>query len=257
MLISLHDIHQYKMKARDGEIGHVSDFIFDQKDWKLRFVADKTSRVFGREVLVPASAISRTDWREQTLHVNLDREQVRQGEKVKIRELLSPGGRQYLNINELMMIQPGSQHLPMSSSPSTDHGSLGVLMNNMLPENQRERVIVQDLENDESLQSTQMVLGFRITTRNGELGRVEDFIVDESDWSIQYMVIRTSGADVDKRILVSPESIDWVSWRKKHVSVDMDSEKLQGCPNLKLTFPLSQTYRELLDSQYECGSFWT
>src|SRR5690242_15404060 len=58
--IMLHSIQQRygeKLRATDGEIGHVRDFYFDDKTWTIRYlVADTGGWLSGRQVLISPHA---------------------------------------------------------------------------------------------------------------------------------------------------------------------------------------------------------
>ena len=51
-------------------------------------------------------------------------------------------------------------------------------------------------------------MGYYIEATDGDLGHVEDFIVDDETWEIRYMVIDTKNWWPGKKVLVSPEWID-------------------------------------------------
>ena len=51
MLRSIKDIQGYVLGAQDGEIGRCSDFLFDDKNWTVRYiVADTQKWLPGRRV---------------------------------------------------------------------------------------------------------------------------------------------------------------------------------------------------------------
>ena len=46
-------------------------------------------------------------------------------------------------------------------------------------------------ERDTHLRSTNAVSGYHIQASDGEVGNVEDFIVDDETWAIRYLIINT------------------------------------------------------------------
>jgi acetate kinase len=57
-LRSIKQLYGSKLRASDGEMGHVSDFYFDDQQWTVRYVvADTGSWIPGRLVLIPPHAI--------------------------------------------------------------------------------------------------------------------------------------------------------------------------------------------------------
>jgi len=44
---------------------------------------------------------------------------------------------------------------------------------------------------DPHLRSTDEVSGYHIQAADGEIGHVEDFVIDDETWAIRYMVVAT------------------------------------------------------------------
>ena len=60
---------------------------------------------------------------------------------------------------------------------------------------------------DPHLRSSRAVTGYHIQATDGDLGHVEDFIVDDHSWTIRYMVLDTTNWWPGKKVLVAP---DWI-----------------------------------------------
>ena len=68
----------YRIRATDGEIGHVEDFVVDDESWAIAdMVVDTRNWLPGKKVLVPASAIEDIDWDDGTVSVRLRREELK------------------------------------------------------------------------------------------------------------------------------------------------------------------------------------
>ena len=58
MLRQAKDLNDYKLGARDGEIGNVKEFYFDDQSWAVRYlVADTGGWLSGRRVLISPYAL--------------------------------------------------------------------------------------------------------------------------------------------------------------------------------------------------------
>ena len=72
MLRSMSDLEGYAIAATDGNIGHVTDFYFDDEAWVIRFlVADTGSWLSSRKVLISPIAIGHPNWTEKILPVSI------------------------------------------------------------------------------------------------------------------------------------------------------------------------------------------
>jgi hypothetical protein len=78
-LRSTQELTGYEIQALDGDVGHLEDFLIDDENWAIRSLAVATGNWWaGKNVLVPSKSISRVDWEEATLFVNLTRSAVHQ-----------------------------------------------------------------------------------------------------------------------------------------------------------------------------------
>ncbi len=74
----------FHLHAADGPIGHVDDLLFDEKDWRIRYlVVDTSNWVGGRSVLVSPAVVRGVDPAEQRIDIALTREQVRNSPSVE------------------------------------------------------------------------------------------------------------------------------------------------------------------------------
>ena len=78
-LRSAAEVTGYAIHATDGSIGHVSDFIFDNETWAIRYLVVETRNWWpgGKSVLIGVHWIGRIDWAERNVHVTITLAQVR------------------------------------------------------------------------------------------------------------------------------------------------------------------------------------
>ena len=78
-LRSTQAVNGYHLQASDGTIGHVCDFMMDDKSWAIGQVVIKTGhRLSGKEVQIPSGKVDRISWDESKVFVNLTKEAVEQ-----------------------------------------------------------------------------------------------------------------------------------------------------------------------------------
>jgi uncharacterized protein YrrD len=77
-LRSSKEVAGYGVRATDGDIGHVEDFLFDDVHWALRFLIVDTRNWWpGKKVLVSPQWVTSVDWPAQRVEVELTREQIK------------------------------------------------------------------------------------------------------------------------------------------------------------------------------------
>ena len=72
MLMKTSDIKGFTISASDGILGTVTDFLFDEDSWTLRWiVVDAGTWLTGRKVLLPVSVLGHPDLAARSFPVRL------------------------------------------------------------------------------------------------------------------------------------------------------------------------------------------
>jgi hypothetical protein len=205
MLHSLDDVAGVCVLATDGEIGKVSNFLFDDQTWKLRyFVVDVGTWLTRKAVLISVSAVERPDWKGKTFHADLTKEQVRHSPDV---DSSQPVSRQ----EEIAM------NKYFGWPAFWGGGAYGELPAPAVPPG---RDYVAHTRENPHLRSADKVVGYRVWAEDGEVGRLEHFIVDEASWHIGYLDVKT-GDWLHKRSMLLPTSwVRSISWADHRVDLD-------------------------------------
>ena len=68
----------FHVGAADGPMGHIDDFIVDESTWQTRYlVIDTSNWMGGKWVAVSPESVTDVDWANQSLKMNLTREEIR------------------------------------------------------------------------------------------------------------------------------------------------------------------------------------
>jgi hypothetical protein len=97
--------------------------------------------------------------------------------------------------------------------------------------------------------------GARIQALDGDIGHVEDFVIDEETWSIRYLIVDTKNWWPGKRVLISPQWIDEISWDDSRISVKLTKEAIRQSPEYSPE-SLNRGYEEKLHSHYNSHGYW-
>jgi hypothetical protein len=227
MLWNASAISKYAVEGTDGMIGTVSDFLFDDARWKVRWLVVDTGKwLSGRKVIVPTHVLGHPDPAKQTLAIKLTQQQVEDSPGVGLDGPMSRdveasayehyGASPYWGAGYL-----AGYHAQWGSTPFPVSGS---------EERSRE---IADAEHDKynpSLRSFELLTGYHIESRDGDIGHVEDFLVEDADWSIRFLVIDTRNWWPGKRVLISPRSVLEIDWQERMVSLDADRRKVKDSP---------------------------
>jgi hypothetical protein len=223
MLQSLKQLHGNKLGASDGEIGHVSDFYFDDKRWVVRYVvADTGSWLPGRQVLIAPLAFGDFHQTGKILSLSLSKKQIEGSPAI---ESHKPVSRQYEEEYHRYFGWPfyweggglwGRSEFPILSMPPK-----------MTPD---KKTVATDRKHeavDAHLRSAQAVNGYHIKASDGIVGHVCDFIVDDKSWAICQLVVKTGHRFTGKEVQIPVGKVDRISYEQSTVFVNLTMEAVE------------------------------
>lgn len=245
MLCKLGTLKGYKLNATDGELGDVNGFYFDDQHWTVRYlVADTGSWISGRQVLISPYAVTRFIHNGKILSVNLTKRQIER----------SPG----LETDKPVSMQFEEVYHAYYGWPMYWKGS-SVWGNSTVMERDSKGLSLAAGEGkgwDRHLRSAREVTGYDIQALDGELGHVEDLLVDEETWSIRYLVVATKNWWPGKRVLVSTHWIERVSWDGSKVFLNLTQEAIKKSPEFHEDRLLTRDYEVGLHLHYDRPGYW-
>ena len=257
MLRSVKQLEGFAIGASDGPIGKVKDFYFDDEAWVVRYlVADTSKWLGGRDVLISPYSLGKPDWDGKSLPVTVTKEQVRNSPGVDSdlpvsrqyeRSYLGYYGYPYYWGSSGLWGQgfyPGALPLGTGYDPyDTYQGYVRA-------------PTARDGDNDPHLRSCNSVTGHHILATDGEIGHVQGFLLDDSTWSIRYLIVDTSNWWVGHKVLVSPEWIERVNWADSTVSVDLKRQQIKDAPAYDASAPFGRDEENALYGHYTRNGYW-
>ncbi len=246
MLWDASAINGYAIEASDGRLGIVSDLLFEDVGWLIRWlVVDTGNWLPGRKVLLPLSALGQPDWALRHFPVKLTMQQVQESPDVDTDQPVSRqiethvydyyGWDPYWGGSNFSMNAMATPFVaPLWSTPR-DPGSADT----------------QPKEGNPHLRSIKAVTGYHIHATDGEIGHVEDFIVDDADWRIRYITVDTRNWWPGERVLISPRSVREIDWARKLMHLDIDRQKVKDSPLIQSTMTADRAYAERHQAYYD------
>jgi hypothetical protein len=242
-------INGYAIAASDGHLGTVSDFLFDDASWLIRWLVVNTGHwLSGRKVLLPPAVLGHLDSVAREFAVRLTKQQVKDSPDI---DSDRPVSRQMeTNLYDYYGWSPywgtgfymgGYGYIggPMMASPP--------------PEFMRREEEIADARrdgDDPHLRSIEAVTGYHIHATDGEIGHVEDFLIEEADWSIHYLVVDTKNWWPAKKVLISPRSAQKIDWLDKLVNLDVDRQRVKDSPAYDAATTIDRAYERHFHDHY-------
>lgn len=188
----------------------------------MRYLVADTGRWLPhRKVLIAPQALGGIDENERILHVQLTREQVEKSPSIDAdkpvsrqfeEEYLRYFGWPFYWADPLMWGATAVAPIP----PRKETGGA--------PPDEAEH------RDDPHLRSILEVIGYRIHARDGDIGHLEDFLIEDHDWAIRELVIDTRNWLPGKRVVVSPEWVRRISWEESRIHLGLDRNDIESLP---------------------------
>ena len=209
------------LHSLDGDIGKVKDLYFDDRDWTIRYlVADTGEWLASRQVLLSPHSLAGVDTAQGSIAVNLTKTEIEHSPSL---DRDKPVSRQFEQEYSVFFGPPIAKAEP--GGPGDDHA-------------------------DPDLRSTHDVSGHHVEAADGEIGHVDDFLIDDETWAIRYLIVDTRDWLPGKKVLISPKWIERVSWGERQVVVALTRKAIQQAPEYADSPPLTRDQETALHRHY-------
>jgi hypothetical protein len=262
MLRSVKKIRDSRINASDDQIGHVKETYFDDDAWTIRYlVVDTGNWLTGRKVLISPYSIRTPLTEGGLIDVTLTREQVKNSPDIDTHKPVSRRHeRDYLTYYGYPSYWEmggvwGAMEYPLFPSAEDLKDDVSQAEH----DRKSAEPSVQDAADDEDshLRSTADVTGYDIQASDGSIGHVDDFIFDDENWTIRYLVVDTvNWWPGGKRVLIATRWIDGIDWAQRKVFTSLSRDKVKNSPVYDPAALLDRQYEELLHEAHQRGGYW-
>ena len=248
MLTKIKMLNGYKLDTLDGEIGKVKDFYFDDRYWTIRYLVVETgSWLMSRQVLISPYALIDIDKADRTIAVELTNHQIEQSPSL---DTDKPVSRQW------EQDYYGYFNWPVYWNGPYSWGTYPYVDRNRSEAEEFTVTAPGTQKADHHLRSTEAVSGYNIHALDGDIGHVEDFILDDETWAIRYFVVNTSNWWSGKKVLVAPQWIERVSWLDAKIFANLSRETIKESPVYTDEALLTRDYEIALHGHYNRQGYW-
>jgi hypothetical protein len=255
MFRSINDLDGFTIGATDGDIGTVREFYFDDVSYTVRYVVVDTGGWLGeRKVLLTPIAFRAMDREHKRIEAALTKAQVEKSPDIDTEK---PVSRQheiaYYGYYGYTPYWAGSYLWGAFPYP---YPAAGPALSPAELERERHWNWETKDRQDPHLRSSREVSGYHIHATDGDIGHVEDFLVDDLSWAIRYMIVDTTNWWPGKKVLVAPAWIDRVDWAEAKVEVHLRRDQIRTSPEYDPARPIERAYETRLYGHYAQPGYW-
>jgi hypothetical protein len=218
MLITTNELRGKPVLALDGNLGRVEDFLFDDKNWVIRYMVAQTgSWLSNHRVLLSPHVLIPLDPKAGVVRVRLHRRQI---EASPPAELHLPVSRRYevehyryYGLPEYWAASAlwGRSGYPLASPPTGDRADFKLHYH----------------RDDKHLQSSNSLSGFRILTADGPVGQVTGFWISDSTWEVRDLVVRAGHWYASREVLIPSAKVERINYEDSAVHSTLTKDDIQ------------------------------
>jgi sporulation protein YlmC with PRC-barrel domain len=199
----------YSVIATDGEVGRVCNLLFDDHSWTVRYLViapeNWTKR---REVELALAVVEQSHWIYRSFKVHCTRDQV----------LNSPelNSARWVALQRTVCMQEGSRVVDRWLNS-------GFYEESMMPHSPGHAVRAMI---SPRLRSTRELLDYRLWARDGEIGRLHRFFVDDNTWHLRYLDVKAGSWINRQSVLIPTRSVESISETDRRVNLRHNREQI-------------------------------
>jgi len=213
-LISTGELFELKLRATDGDVGHVRDLIFHDGDWAIReLIAETGGWLFGRRVSIDPDDVLEPDVVAGVLPLDLTKEQVKSRPAAAARDAHDgPTSEEILawNQSNAMAAVPENMLLAGATVP------VQPLSTEMPPPNVH-------------LRSLRDIIDYEVWARDDMAGILKGFLVDPIAWDLPIALVQLDSGD-GTVVLLPTRLIADLGWPERIVRTYFDPSVLRDAP---------------------------
>jgi len=252
MLYRIEHLRGYTLQATDGDIGSVDDLLFDDRTWKVRYVVvDTGGWLSSHRVLVSSTALGRPDRLALKLPVSITCTKVRDSPQIDADAPVTREQEELLRSHYGWMAwwsEPADSDGLLGLDPLVTEGSLSAPPRRARPES--------GIGFEASLRSAHEVTGFHIAATDGDIGHVEDLLVDEDGWIVRYLIVDTRNWLPGRKVLIAPDWVSGVDWLNEKVAMQATRDKIKGGPEYAPDKEIDRRFEHDLYTWYGHAPYW-
>jgi hypothetical protein len=245
MLIKAKALKGYSLKSLDGDIGSANEFLFDDRYWAVRYlVANTANWLSGKKVLISPFSLNSVNNSDEKVSVQLTKKQIEDSPSINTDEPVSHQFESFYNSYYGYPDYWGGSYM-WGGYPYIvrDRTKWGVSTS-------------REMGWDRHLRSTYEVTGYHLLALDGEIGHVDDFIIEDETWAIRYLVVATKNWWPGKKVLIPPKWIESVSWDAREVVIGLTRETIKAAPKYTDESLLTRDYETGLYGHYNREGYW-
>ena len=109
-------------------------------------------------------------------------------------------------------------------------------------------MLLQDA--DAYLRSVTEINGYHLHATDGDIGHLSDVLIEDTDWSLRYLIVNNSNWWQGKEVLISPRSTQSIRWTEQLIYLGVTRDLIRTGPAYDPTRRIDATFEAEMASHY-------
>jgi hypothetical protein len=237
MLFAVSGLEGCPVRASDGEVGAVKDFLFDDQNWKIRWMVVGAGHWLpGRQVLVHPSAIApltlppkprlpmMSPGETFELTVHLTKAQIEAGPHAREDEPVTRDMEALLYDYYGWDPDWGATHFGAAVLPNAEQRIVDDAAR------RDAHSLIPPVDGGDHLHSVASFRGYYVHALDGDIGHVENLLADDMNGEIRYLVIATRNWWPGKVVQLAPYAVKDIDWFGQHINMNVTRDQVRSAP---------------------------
>lgn len=238
MLHLMKDLENLKIVNEREELGYLNDFLVDDTSWTTRYiVVDTGNWITGQKVLISPHSLKKQNFVDKLIYTGLTKQKIEDSPPISKDESVS---RQHeINLFEYCG-WPAYWNLGAQTQAILESKDNGIRKKN---------------NGDQHLRSIREIRNYNVEAIDGEIGIVDDFIIDDKNWILKYLVVDTRKwlhwLPGGRNVLISPEWTKEIKWHESKINIDLDKYTIEQSPKFNSVEKIDSAFENRLYNCYK------
>ncbi|WP_416149261.1 PRC-barrel domain-containing protein [Salipaludibacillus sp. HK11] len=223
MLLHYSWLTSYTVFGNDGAFGQVEDVYFDEEMWTVRYIVIKTGATFlSAKLFVSPVSIDKIDHVNETIRLSISKDEAKKapdfGEEPVSRK------------------REHDFSLYYRMNPYWIGSGVWGSANTAREMSQQEVQVTEETMEDDNprVHEARHVTRYELAVNDGTFGKIDDLLVDESSFRINYFIADTKKwLPGGKKVLISPQWIKEIEWAAARIRIDVTRDQLESAPEYR------------------------
>jgi hypothetical protein len=238
MFLKSKDIEGLRLRGPDGDVGRVDDLLIDEQ-WVVRYLIVMPGEWIRQRVVISPIAITGLDWADSRVDVRLTHQQI--PDLLAISALIRGAEAVYARYYGFAACWGGPGLWAWAGRP----GALG-----SVPPAGYQPPPAEAYAAASGIRTASSFRGRHLVARDGEIGHVDNCLVEDESWTTQYLLIDTSNWIGGRHVLVPTAAVRELETVDRELGIDLTMERIRSAPQYDARQPLDTVLEGRIRAHY-------